>query len=66
MKFSEWDRLWSEWVGEKAMEDFIRKSLNRFTHAPEDSQPDSEGHFKGSTTNSIHTHRLSNKNKDLD
>ena len=66
MKFSEWDRLWSEWVGEKALGDFIRKSLNQFTHAHEDSQPDSEGHSKGFTTNSIHTHRLSNKNKGLD
>ena len=65
MKYSEWDRLWSEWVGEKAMGDFVRKSLNQFTHAHGDFHSDSEGHSKGFTTNSTHTHRLSNKNKDL-
>ncbi len=66
MNYSDWDRLWSEWVGEKVLGDFIRKPLNQFTHAHEYSQPDSEGHSKGFTTNSTHTHRLSNKNKDLD
>ena len=66
MKYSEWDRLWSEWLGEKPMEDFVIKSLNRFTHAPEDSTPIFKPDFKGFTTNGTHTHRLSNKNKDLD
>ena len=66
MKYSEWDRLWSEWLGEKPMEDFIRKSLNRFTHAHEDFTPILKPDSKGFTTNSTHTHRLPNKNKDLD
>lgn len=66
MRYSEWDRLWSEWLGEKPMEDFITKSLNRFTHAREGFTPFLKPDSKGFTTNSTHTHRLSNKNKDLD
>lgn len=66
MKYSEWDRLWSEWLGEKPMEDFIRKSLNRFAPAHEDFTPILKPDSEGFTTNSIRTHRLSNKNKDLD
>lgn len=65
MKYSEWDRLWSEWLGEKPMEDFVRKSLNRFTHAHGDFTPILKPDSEGFTTNSTHTHRLSNKNKDL-
>jgi hypothetical protein len=65
MKYSEWDRMWSEWLGEKPMEDFVRKSLNRNAHAHEDFTPIFKPDSKGFTTNSIHTYRLYNKNKDL-
>jgi len=65
MKYSDWDRMWSEWLGEKPMEDFVRKSLNRLAHAPEDFIPILKPDSEGFTTNSIRTHRLSNKNKDL-
>ena len=65
MNYSEWDRMWSEWLGEKPMEDFVRKSLNRNARAHEDFTPILKPDFKGFTTNGTHTHMLSNKNKDL-
>jgi len=65
MKYSEWDRLWSEWVSEDMLSSFVRKSLNQFAHAHKDFDADSKADSEGFTTNSTHTHRLFNKNKDL-
>jgi hypothetical protein len=65
MKYSEWDRLWSEWVSEDMLSRFVTKSLNRNAHAHEDFTPILKPDFKGFTTNGTHTHRLYNKNKDL-
>jgi len=65
MKYSDWDKLWSEWVSEDMLSGFVTKSLNQYAPAHEDFTPILKTDSKGFTTNSTHTHRLSNKNKGL-